>query len=862
MKKPASHPKDQEVAAAPEKTASGNARLSRRRMLSRTAFFLLVVVALQAILFGPSLLGRKILVPLDILALPEIFLPRTPEVEKIVPHDFVLSDLVYQFEPARRFAASEIEAGRFPLWNPHQYAGSPFTWPKYSPFWIVQLLVESPIIIAWTQILVALVASLGIFLFSRRVLQVGFWPAVIAAWCYPLTGYFVFWQTYTLPMVIAWLPWLLWATDRTVRNPKGWGGPSLALCTCLVIIGGKLDVAGQVLLVSGLYAVWCFIDHYGKNAFKGTVPFSLTRKLGQSLPLRTVGFSVVVVTASWGLGFVLAGPELLPFLEYTRTGARMAMRGQGAEERPPVGIDALPQTVLPEMYGSTLDSGIPLFPVGQFNLLESSAATYTGLIATLFAAPLAWCSRRHRSLNVFWFIMGFLGLSWCLNVPGMVDLLRLPGLNMMSHNRFVFVTSFAILAMTAVGLDLLWQGEVKWRLWFWGPVAILAILLLWCMYRSAILPDDFFKLERAVRNGLQGPGIPALETIILGQASFARFYMMAAVLCILSLAGWALLGLRVKWRPWLVSGLATLLVADLLWFAYGRCSQCDPELYYPKIPALEQLAKAAPGRTLGFHCLPAILAQTQGLDDIRGYDGVDPARLIDLLKIASDPRVPSLPYAMTQWLVPRCTFRLPAEIQLHPIMDMLNVRYVIFRGNPWKGFNPEYSSPDYWVLTNRLALPRVFVPQRVEMVADGKERLSKMASKDFDPRQVAYVEQEIPWELPEQCRGTVDIVEEIPTRIVVSTNMRTPGLLVLADLWDPGWKAYCNGENVPILRTNHAIRGVEVREGKGTVEFRYESASLAWGWRLCGLALLIVLSRCFVIAWRSRRAKEIEPSQA
>ena len=31
--------------------------------------------------------------------------------------------------------------------------------------------------------------------------------------------------------------------------------------------------------------------------------------------------------------------------------------------------------------------------------MESSAAAYAGVLATLLVAPLAWCSRRHRSIN-------------------------------------------------------------------------------------------------------------------------------------------------------------------------------------------------------------------------------------------------------------------------------------------------------------------------------------------------------------------------------------------------------------------------------------------------------------------------------
>jgi hypothetical protein len=191
------------------------------------------------------------------------------------------------------------------------------------------------------------------------------------------------------------------------------------------------------------------------------------------------------------------------------------------------------------------------------------------------------------------------------------------------------------------------------------------------------------------------------------------------------------------------------------------------------------------------------------------------------------------------------------ELRLSPVFDMLGVRYVIGRGSVPTNSHPAFQGTDYWVLVNSNALPRTFVPRRVETVAEDKARLAKLAAEDFDPREVAYVES--PVDLPSPCRGTASIVEEIPTRIVVSVQMETPGLVVLADLWDKGWQARLNGQRVPILRANHAIRGVVVPSGSGTLEFRYAPTSFAWGLRLAGLAaaaLLVWLG----IALRRRQA--------
>ena len=92
-------------------------------------------------------------------------------------------------------------------------------------------------------------------------------------------------------------------------------------------------------------------------------------------------------------------------------------------------------------------------------------------------------------------------------------------------------------------------------------------------------------------------------------------------------------------------------------------------------------------------------------------------------------------------------------------------------------------------------------------------------------------------------------------RVTVALDMQTPGLVVLADHWDAGWHAYYDGKAVPILQTNHAVRGVVAPAGKGTLEFRYEPAGFAWGVRLCGLALAALTVWAGAIVWISRGSK-------
>jgi hypothetical protein len=323
------------------------------------------------------------------------------------------------------------------------------------------------------------------------------------------------------------------------------------------------------------------------------------------------------------------------------------------------------------------------------------------------------------------------------------------------------------------------------------------------------------------------------------------------VLCGLGFGGWLLVWFqkagRFRWLPVLV----ILLIGDLLWFDHGRAPQCDPGLYYPKIPALEKVAQSVPGRVIGV--MPASLAMMQGLNDIRGYDAIDPMRMVDLLKTTAESGQITFTYAITQYLVPQGGISPAGAIQLIPVLDMLGVRYVVFRGTPPPSIIPAFQSNDYWVLINSNALPRVFVPKSVATTTDDNEELEALASPQFNPADVAYVGS--PVELPALCRGTAEITNEIPTRIMISAQMETPGLIVLADNWDKGWRAYWNGKPVPILQANHAIRGVVVPAGNGTLEFIYKPASLILGLWLAGLAVIVLAGWLIAIKiWMVKKA--------
>lgn len=813
-------------------TTEPGAPRSPRRPVGRAAVVAAGILLGQIVLYGPALVGAKILLPLGCLAEPNKYLPQGPGARKVESPQMVLLDLVTLTEPDRRFAARELEAGRFPLWTPHKYGGVPFTWPAYSPYFFLSALSSSPVILAWVQLLAALVCGFGAFAFCRRVLELGFWPSALAAWCYPLTGWFVLFQGFPACAPVTWLPWICCAADATIRRVRG-APIGLALVTGLVLVSGNVDVAAQVLLVAAVFSLWRIWDVHRRFTFRF---------------LR--GRHALGLVASVALGVALAMPYLLPLQEYARSSDRLSRRAGGSEERPPVGLAGLPQIVLPDMYGVHAEKGAcPLLLPIEANHLEGPAQAYVGLVFTMLLVPWALLDRQRRSATIFLFGLALLGAAWMLNVPGFVHLMRLPGANMVSHNRLLFATGFALLGLGAIGMESLLRGALQNRRWLWPQAVLLAVLLGWCAYRSAVFPEPLAsqfaaKLERKKPDFW----IRSKADLDSAQAWFAGRYQRATLLAAAALAAWLLVRARPSLARRAFPVLAGLLVGDLLLYGNGKRILQSPELYYPEIPVLSQIANAPPGRVVGIRALPANLAQAVGLSDIRGFDSMDPARWVRLLALATPKKGPDYRYAAVQWFAPTVEIVPPSSVRFSPVLDMLAVRYAIYRGTPPADLRPRFQSPDYWVLENPSALPRAFVPRQV-LTASDEDTLEWLGRPTFDPHATAYVDSTL--HLPPDIDGLATIRRETPTRVFVDARMNTPGLVVLADHWHPGWTAYVDGERAEVLRVNYVLRGVLVPAGGTTIEFRYTAPMVRLG-RGLALGALTVLIAWALVVWRRR----------
>ncbi len=96
-----------------------------------------------------------------------------------------------------------------------------------------------------------------------------------------------------------------------------------------------------------------------------------------------------------------------------------------------------------------------------------------------------------------------------------------------------------------------------------------------------------------------------------------------------------------------------------------------------------------------------------------------------------------------------------------------------------------------------------------------------------------------------------------PTRVELEVTLRSPGLVVLADVFYPGWRLEVDGRPAEALRVNQRMRGAIVPAGSHRLVYTYQPASLMVGIAFSAVGLLTWLA---LLAF-GRRGSELASSR-
>ena len=122
--------------------------------------------------------------------------------------------------------------------------------------------------------------------------------------------------------------------------------------------------------------------------------------------------------------------------------------------------------------------------------------------------------------------------------------------------------------------------------------------------------------------------------------------------------------------------------------------------------------------------------------------------------------------------------------------------------------------------------------------------MTTLLNATYDPLTTVIIESAPP-NLDAQAPASgdqVSVVSYEPDEITLSATAAGDGMLVISEVYFPGWRAYVDGEEVDIFPSNYIQRGVALPAGEHTVVFRYDPLSLKVGLWLTAVSVVAALS--------------------
>lgn len=625
------------------------------------AVFALVLLAL----FGPVLLGGKVLLPLDNLRghVPFRHLPASEPIGNLIQ-----GDLLQLIAPAQTEVRRALAEGRWPLWNPHAGAGVPLLADPQAqalqPLQLATWFLPVPRAAGLTAALRVLLALLFTFLLLRRVglhnclgKETGEGPALAGALAFGLGGFLLPWIGWPIATSAALLPALLYALFRLDQEGGRRDRLLLALVAAALLLGGHPETIVTVLA------------------------FALVLLLLQ-VRRRTRGARLALLreaALSLGIAAALAAPALLPSLDALPDSLRAARL---AEPLPDPAADPAGRTfperlarrallaVAPHAFGNSryvhywgpansnedggayvgtaalLLAGLALFPSpgnrkppGGAEPLPPPARPASGLPAA---------ERSATAVVGLWAGVAAAGLLLAARPPGLDLLLAaVPPLRALLTPRLLLFTGFGLAVLAALGLARL-QGLATGpnRTVRWAPLLLalaLGALIVWTY--------------------LAHPDPAGLDRLAVFRDGWLRWQLR-----FLAAAAFFLLFLRGRGRRWLPPAAALLVAAELLLAHRAINPPMPQDLAFPSDPALQFLQDrlrddpagariAALGRAL-----PPNLAGLYDLPDARVYN----------------PAAPRSYFAATAPITERWWGEVPEwGDPTHPLYRRLGVRYLL-----------------------------------------------------------------------------------------------------------------------------------------------------------------------------------------
>jgi hypothetical protein len=769
---------------------------------------------------------------------------------------FPPGDFSYQFWAFSTFEARELSAGRLPLWNPYTYSGAPY-WAD------IQSAVLYP-----PSLLTLLLSGLwgGFSLFALEVEAIGhFWlagiftylfarrltrhrgAALFAAITFTFGGYLTGYPSQQLAVLETdvWLPLLLYFADRALVDRSDHTldlRPNLPDILAAGLVFGVALLAGHpqsamfVFYTLLLYVTFLILTGMRHQDTRPPASYSIVKRLWR---LVLTPLTIILI----GLG--LAAIAWLPGLEYMR----LSVRAAGLYEK--------------------MSGGFPLYDAIQV-LLPGSVSFYSPLYVGVLPLLLAvWAALKpRRRETVFWGVLA--AIAFLLSFGGETFLytpfyLLAPGFSIFrDQERAAFIVSFALAILAGYGFKYQTDNQQGSK------------------YPLQTAPAD----ATAHRSGQAGKMRlkSAVGWLLMGAIGLVIlfFYALNAVgwqddspfNFLLSRSIWLTILLGLVWGVMEVRDRA--LRSEASQSEASNSTHSSPTGIYRLLPTSYSMVAACylllatldlftiNWKTNIYPSLPEAQTAVPGVVQAIQQDAASPDAIF---RVYNEYRVYEnygVPYILEDaWGASPLRLARYDDIyhslRMERVWELLNVKYVItWREELYAPSEIIYQEPadqgvTYVHRLNQVA-PRAWLVYRVQASGEN-DALALLDTFDFDPAQEALVSADTRLSVespPSGKYGQVTVVHQTPNALVLNVTTPSDGLLVLSEIYYPGWRATIDGQASSILRVNYALRGIPVPAGQHQVKAFYRPATFVSGAAISCITLAALAVAGF---WGWRRQK-------
>lgn len=744
----------------------------------------------------------------------------------------LLSDVVSVMYPFKKFAIEVLKEGKFPLWNPLSFSGSPLfaNFQSGILYPLTFLYFIFPFDLAWTFQVIIQPFLMALFTyFFLRNLKLTKISSLLGGIIFAFSGFSIIWLEYNIHgHVAAFIPLFLFLTDKYLEDSR-WG-IGLSLAIGLQILAGYPQVTLYSFLLLGFYFLYRLLE---KKGVRGMVS-------------KTSGFFVLLVV----LGLALGAVQIFSGLELLNLSQRQFEGLPGGEAVRLLSWPHLITFLAPDFFGNPA-TGNFWFKGDYTNMVG-----YIGLVSLIFAFIGIIFSKEKKKWFFALVTAAFLLYVFPTPVSQVASKITPLAFGSATLTRAFVIINFALAILAALGFEFLWKNKLKPGMGLSKIPLFFLVILIGIGGGLLLNREMLFSYEDIFRGQLGGSQLIEIWTASL-KVSLRNLVLPMAVVFATLIAFLAAEKLP-KLKKLALIGLSMVLVFELFRFGWKYSSFSKRNLLFPKTPVIEFIEQQEkPFRILGGDAIPMNMWSAYNFQSPAGYDAVYPLRYAKFLAAISDPqrRSPMGRYGNIEQFDNR-------------LIDLANVKYVLAlkysessgidpSGSVSHKFrlpklNPVFADKSVQILENTAVLPRTFMVYDYEVEEEERRIIEKLLNPDFDLREKIILEEAIDNSLKPGEVKQVSYRQKINGESEISVDHSGDGLLFVSDSYFPGWKALIDGKETQIYRADLTFRAVFVPEGNHAIRFIYSPRSFRIGAAI-SLVSLVFLIGIFLYETKSRR---------